>query len=68
MGHVGVRDPAWDLGGASGGFSSNLRVCIPGGLALGGSVGFCDLAFFPAGSCVGQCGNLGPSRGFESFG
>jgi hypothetical protein len=31
-------------------------------------VGLCDLAFFSAGSCFGQGGNLGPSRGFEPFG
>jgi hypothetical protein len=31
-------------------------------------VGLCDLAFFAAGGCFGQSGNLGSARGFESFG
>jgi hypothetical protein len=31
-------------------------------------VSLCDLALFSAGGCFGRCGNLGPPRGFESFG
>jgi hypothetical protein len=31
-------------------------------------VSLCDFVFFSAGRCFGQCGNLGPSRGFQAFG
>jgi hypothetical protein len=64
MGNIGVGDSAWNLGGACGGSSTNLWVCVSGGLALSGGVGLGDLALFSAGSCFGQCGNLGPARSF----